>query len=344
MPKDPPLTEDERANLDVIRQLIDDVKPADPRAMGADLCHLVATYDHLASLAENDEQLAELNELREEDTALICGWHDPERVGIVPMPRCQVMKVAQDLANAAGVMLGIGSDDDTSPTKQGKRAKVKTITYPPGAVEDFGDRLGDHLREVTQRLMTSLPVEALGALDLAQLFKVLTLWGHRWGIEFDGRAVADFTLYASELAERVAGYDGDRPDHPLQDSMTLLEAASYLDRLTKYLARVAHEQMVVASTIVIDVPSSGKSPQGGTDAKDPASTGAEQLGPGDWLMPPLSLKELGSLVGTSGDRVKVILKSFGLRNFPPDNRQSWTVNLHGMPEALRHQLRGKPKK
>lgn len=67
----------------------------------------------------------------------------------------------------------------------------------------------------------------------------------------------------------------------------------------------------------------------GNDAVDggisPGQNG--ELGAGVWLMPPLSLMTLAERIGNgiTPDRVKVLLKSYGLRTYP--NRQFWTFRL-----------------
>jgi hypothetical protein len=57
---------------------------------------------------------------------------------------------------------------------------------------------------------------------------------------------------------------------------------------------------------------------------------------GEWLMPPVTLQILKARTGqpTTG-KTKVLLNPHGLRNWPPGNRQSWTVNLAGMDKRLR---------
>jgi hypothetical protein len=72
----------------------------------------------------------------------------------------------------------------------------------------------------------------------------------------------------------------------------------------------------------------------------------EDLPPGNWLMPPLSLREIGKRLGNSNKKkIHVLLDQYLLRNFPKDNRQSWTVCLDPpMPNSLRKQIEKLPKK
>lgn len=58
---------------------------------------------------------------------------------------------------------------------------------------------------------------------------------------------------------------------------------------------------------------------------------------GEWLMPPMSLRDIGVRLGNlSDDKVKTLLRSFGLRLF--QNRQSWTFRFDMMPRSLRDHI------
>lgn len=74
-------------------------------------------------------------------------------------------------------------------------------------------------------------------------------------------------------------------------------------------------------------------------------TSKAELPPGEWLIPPQSLASLANRLGNiTPEKAKMLLIQYGLRNYPPYNRQSWTVNLGGMPATMRQQLdpRSKP--
>jgi hypothetical protein len=66
----------------------------------------------------------------------------------------------------------------------------------------------------------------------------------------------------------------------------------------------------------------------------------EDLPPGNWLMPPVSLNELSErLDGIATDKLHTLLDKYGLCNFPADNRQSWTIRLDPpMPLSLRKKI------
>ena len=75
----------------------------------------------------------------------------------------------------------------------------------------------------------------------------------------------------------------------------------------------------------------------------PGSIGVEPacLGPGDWLIPPLPLAQLGNRLGNiTGAKAKAVLAPFGLREWPPGNRQSFTIRLDLLPTRTADQLRG----
>lgn len=66
---------------------------------------------------------------------------------------------------------------------------------------------------------------------------------------------------------------------------------------------------------------------------------ATGLGEGEWLMPPRSLTDIANRMKNIPTRkARTILKQYGLRNFPPDNRQSWTVRIDLMPTELRNMI------
>lgn len=72
----------------------------------------------------------------------------------------------------------------------------------------------------------------------------------------------------------------------------------------------------------------------------PADKESVGLGPGDWLMPPLSLADLANrLDNITAEKAKQMLQPFGLKHFPPNNRQSWTVDLAKMPGGMRQKLK-----
>jgi hypothetical protein len=61
---------------------------------------------------------------------------------------------------------------------------------------------------------------------------------------------------------------------------------------------------------------------------------------GDWLMPPLPMATLTHRLGPgyTDEKTKGLLRQYQLRNFPVDNRQSWTIRLDKMPKSLRQKL------
>jgi hypothetical protein len=78
----------------------------------------------------------------------------------------------------------------------------------------------------------------------------------------------------------------------------------------------------------------------------PIPTQTEHLPSGDWLMPPLSLTEIGKRIGNANKKkIHTLLDQYKLRNYPEGNRQSWSVCLDPpMPRSLRQQLEALPAK
>jgi hypothetical protein len=124
-----------------------------------------------------------------------------------------------------------------------------------------------------------------------------------------------------ELAERLP-----RNDAPfLMNGVNFPGAKGELDQIQRKLRNNAPPKQI-----------DERPPAAGEQSGDVVA----DLGDGDWLMPPVELKQIATALNKiTPNKAKNLLLPYGLQNFPRENRQSWTVDLARVPEPMRSQLR-----
>lgn len=167
------------------------------------------------------------------------------------------------------------------------------------------------------------PSQVLSLVEAAQ--QVLFAIGHL--APTDNGPTERYATIIQQIYFRASRIDGINLEWPDDDTMRRRTAMRHLEIVRQALLQYMRERKISR----------------GAKSASHAELLPPTLPEGHYLMPPQSLTVLAERVGLNPDKARTLLKPYDLRNYPPDNRQSWTVRLDTMPPTLRGELDTKSK-